>query len=103
MSQTLRLGFAGTPAFAATILEALLDLDHQIVRVLTQPDRPAGRGQRPQPTPVMALAQSRGLDVWSPRRLNDVSLDDAALDLLIVAAYGLILPLDHAWPYPREE
>ena len=100
MSQTLRLGFAGTPAFAATILEALLDLDHQIVRVLTQPDRPAGRGQRPQPTPVMALAQSRGLDVWSPRRLNDVSLDDAALDLLIVAAYGLILPR-HILDSPR--
>jgi len=100
VSQTLRLGFAGTPVFAAKILEALLDLDHEVVRVLTQPDRPAGRGQRPQASPVKTLAQSRGLDVRSPGRLDDVSLDDAALDLLIVAAYGLILPR-HILDSPR--
>jgi len=92
LESPLRLGFAGTPEFAATILRGLLDGDKRISLVLTQPDRPTGRGRKLAPSPVKRLAGENGIEVRDPPRLKGVSIDDATLDLLVVAAYGLILP-----------
>ena len=93
----LKLVFAGTPEFAAQHLKALLeDGRHDVIAVYTQPDRPAGRGKKPRPSPVKALAETAGLPVYQP--LNFKAQDDrdtlAALgaDLMVVVAYGLILP-----------
>ncbi len=100
----LRVGFAGTPEFAQVALAALLDAGHAVPLVLTQPDRPAGRGMKLQASPVKQLAQARGIAVHQPRslRLDGKYPEDAAqarsvleaarLDVLVVAAYGLILP-----------
>ena len=102
----LRVGFAGTPEFAAQALAAILAAGFEVPLVLTQPDRPAGRGMKLTPSPVKALAQQHGLPVAQPRslrldgkypeeaRLGQQALDTARLDVLVVAAYGLILP---AW------
>ena len=96
MSRSLNLIFAGTPQFAAKHLEALLQSRHNIAAVLTQPDRPAGRGKRLQSSPVKALALDANLTVLQPETLKQ---DDAAhsvralnADLMVVVAYGLILP-----------
>ncbi|MCJ7838472.1 MAG: methionyl-tRNA formyltransferase, partial [Burkholderiales bacterium] len=92
----MRLIFAGTPEFAARALAALHDARHEIVLVLTQPDRPAGRGLKLAPSAVKALAQERGLAVRQPGSLKDAEtlevLRTAGADLTVVAAYGLILP-----------
>ncbi|TRZ67830.1 MAG: methionyl-tRNA formyltransferase [Rhodocyclaceae bacterium] len=92
----MRLVFAGTPEFAALALQALLTAGHDVPLVLTQPDRPAGRGMQLLPSAVKRLAQERGLAVYQPERLKDPAsheaLRDAAADLMVVAAYGLILP-----------
>ncbi|HUO44166.1 MAG TPA: methionyl-tRNA formyltransferase [Burkholderiales bacterium] len=92
----MKLIFAGTPAFAATALEALLAAGHDIVLVLTRPDRPAGRGLAPQPGAVKQLALARGLPLAQPATLKDaaVELQLRAVDAeaMVVAAYGLILP-----------
>lgn len=92
----MRLIFAGTPEFAAVALQALLDAGHEIVLVLTQPDRPAGRGMKLKPSPVKALALSRGLPVAQPLTLKDPAEQDTlraiGAEVMIVAAYGLILP-----------
>ena len=88
-----RLAFAGTPAFAATILQRLLASEHELLRVVTQPDRPAKRGRRPQPSAVRVLAESARLEVLAPPRMGRreaVALADC--DWLLVAAYGLLLP-----------
>lgn len=90
MPDSLRIGFAGTPEFAATLLQGLLDAGYTPKLVLTQPDRPTGRGRKLKPSAVKALAASRDLPVETPTRLKDYRLPE--LDLLIVAAYGLILP-----------
>src|SRR5579864_3114387 len=86
----------GTPEFAATILAALVGAGHRLRAVYSQPPRPAGRGHRPQPSPVQALAEARGLPVRSPPSLRNAgeAAEFAALgaDAAIVAAYGLILP-----------
>ncbi len=86
----------GTPAFAATILAKLIDAGHRIVAVYTQPPRPAGRGQRPQPSPVQSLAAQHSLRVRCPAtlRLEAEQAAFAALgaDAAVVAAYGLMLP-----------
>lgn len=91
-----RLVFAGTPAFAVPTLQALLGAGYQIVAVYTQPDRPAGRGRRLQFGPVKAHALAANLPIHQPATLRDplVQAELAALapDLLVVAAYGLILP-----------
>jgi methionyl-tRNA formyltransferase len=91
-----RIGFAGTPEFAAIILRALLDHDADVTVVYTQPDRPSGRGRKLQPSAVKRVAIDHQLEVRQPATLRDerVSVDLAAcaLDVLIVAAYGLILP-----------
>jgi methionyl-tRNA formyltransferase len=101
VADALRVGFAGTPPFAATALGAILDAGHPVPLVLTQPDRPQGRGLRVSASAVKALALERGLTVLQPANLKG-KLDPIAamrIDVLIVAAYGLILPqamLD--WP-----
>ena len=92
MSGALRLGFAGTPDFAVRILERLIDSPHVVAAVFTQPDRPAGRRRRPTPSPVRVFAESRGIPVHTPRRIRDEVDRLRALDVLVVAAYGLILP-----------
>ncbi|WP_143891377.1 methionyl-tRNA formyltransferase [Tepidimonas alkaliphilus] len=100
----MRVAFAGTPAFAATALQAIAEAGWAPVLVLTQPDRPAGRGLKPQPSPVKQLAQAHGWALAQPRGLRldgrypeDAAAAQAALqaarpDVLVVAAYGLILP-----------
>jgi methionyl-tRNA formyltransferase len=103
----MRIVFAGTPAFAATALRALLSAPahcgYQLPLVLTQPDRPAGRGMKTTPSPVKTLALEHGLRVETPvtfSRKRDTAAAQAALaaladarpDVLVVAAYGLILP-----------
>ncbi len=93
---TLRLAFFGTPQFAATALRRLLDSPHPVVAVVTQPDRPRGRGQKLSFSPVKDLALERGLPVWQPERLKtpefQQALHDVHADLGVVAAYGKILP-----------
>jgi methionyl-tRNA formyltransferase len=95
----LRVAFAGTPPFAASALAAILDAGHEVVLVLTQPDRPQGRGLKLAPSAVKALAVEHGLTVLQPPTLKGLPPPTAGIDVLIVAAYGLILPqamLD--WP-----
>ncbi len=96
MSEPLKIIFAGTPEFAATALGALLTTSHRVVAVYTQPDRPAGRGRKLQPSPVKQLALDHGIEVRQPANLKDPA-DQAALagleaDLMVVVAYGLLLP-----------
>jgi methionyl-tRNA formyltransferase len=94
--QPLNIVFAGTPEFAAVALKALLASRHNIVAAYTQPDRPAGRGRKLTPSPVKALAQEHGVPVYQPLSLKDEAAQQelAALkpDVMIVAAYGLLLP-----------
>ncbi|MBP9956602.1 MAG: methionyl-tRNA formyltransferase [Pseudomonas sp.] len=96
MSQPLRIVFAGTPEFAAVHLQALLDAGLAPVAVYTQPDRPAGRGQKLMASPVKQLAVAHGIPVHQPATLRDAAaqaeLAALAPDLLVVVAYGLILP-----------
>ena len=91
-----RILFAGTPAFARASLEALVASGVRPAAVYTQPDRPAGRGRTLTMSPVKELALREGLDVRQPQTLKDPEAQAAmralAPDLLIVAAYGLILP-----------
>jgi len=101
---TLRVAFAGTPEFASTALAAIHAAGHAVPLVLTQPDRPAGRGMKLTPSPVKQLALDLGLNVAQPRSLRldgkfpdeaeagRAALADARPDVLVVAAYGLILP-----------
>ncbi|WP_313328242.1 methionyl-tRNA formyltransferase [Stutzerimonas balearica] len=92
----MRIVFAGTPEFAAQHLEALLQAGYQVVAVYTQPDRPAGRGQKLMPSPVKQLALQHGLPVMQPATLRDAEAQHALAalqpDLMVVVAYGLILP-----------
>ena len=100
----MRIAFAGTPDFAAAALQALLAAGHRVPLVLTQPDRPEGRGLKLQPSPVKALALQHGLALAQPRSLRldgkypadaqaaRVALQAANADVMVVAAYGLILP-----------
>ena len=88
----MNIGFAGTPEFAATILDALLVSKHDVVLVLTQPGRPAGRGRRIRPGPVQTLGQDRGIAVHDSTDLLGVESMLEPLDVLVVAAYGLLLP-----------
>ncbi len=100
----LRVAYAGTPEFAAVALRALLQAGYDVPLVLTQPDRPAGRGLREQPSAVKQLALRHGLELAQPfglrldgrfaddARRARAALEAAAPDVLVVAAYGLILP-----------
>jgi len=92
----LRVAFAGTPPFAARALAALVEAGHEIALVLTQPDRAAGRGLRVRPSAVSEWTEGRGLAIAKPGSLKEPgALDDlrgAAPQVMVVAAYGLILP-----------
>ncbi|MEW7988408.1 MAG: methionyl-tRNA formyltransferase [Candidatus Thiodiazotropha sp.] len=96
MSEPLKIVFAGTPAFAATALEALLTTHHQVMTVYTQPDRPAGRGRKVQLSPVKEMALAKGIEVRQPQTLKDENaqheLAGLNADLMVVVAYGLLLP-----------
>ena len=99
----MRVGFAGTPGFAALALETIIAAGFEVPLVLTQPDRPKGRGLKALPSPVKRLAVDRGLPVLQPDTLKTaaarVPLLAIPLDVLVVAAYGLILPPDVlSWP-----
>ncbi|KAJ1443946.1 10-formyltetrahydrofolate:L-methionyl-tRNA N-formyltransferase, partial [Ochromonadaceae sp. CCMP2298] len=95
-TQPLRIIFAGTPDFAARHLQALIQSEHQIVGVYSQPDRPAGRGKKLKASEVKALALEHNLPVFQPQSLkNDEALAELTslnADIMIVVAYGLILP-----------
>nr|WP_067289149.1 methionyl-tRNA formyltransferase [Marinobacterium profundum] len=96
MPEPLRIVFAGTPDFAAASLQALLETHHKVIAVYTQPDRPAGRGRKLTPSSVKKLALEQGIEVFQPLSLKDADAQQelAALkpDLMVVAAYGLLLP-----------
>lgn len=96
MVTSLRVAFLGTPAFALSTLERLHRSRHAVVVVVTQPDRPRGRGQQLLPSPVKAFAVEQGLPVLQPERVKDdaflSALEACDLDLAVVAAYGRILP-----------
>jgi methionyl-tRNA formyltransferase len=95
---TLRVVYFGTPSFAVPALESLLASRHRVVAVVTQPDRPRGRGHQVTAGPVKALAESRSLPVLQPEKIRSPELLDSlqgfAPDLAVVAAYGRILPDD---------
>jgi len=96
MVSPLKLGFAGSPDFAARVLQALLDGGYQPAIVFCQPDRPVGRGRKLTAGPVKVLADTLGIPVMQPESLRSdeavATLAEFRLDVLVVAAYGLILP-----------
>jgi methionyl-tRNA formyltransferase len=98
MTSPLNIVYAGTPEFAAVALAALLETPHRISAVYTQPDRPAGRGRKLKASPVKELALAHGIEVRQPESLKDAGEQArlAALepDVMIVAAYGLLLPAE---------
>ncbi len=100
----MKILFMGTPDFAARSLEYLVKSGMDIVGVISQPDRPKGRGHKLQPTDVKLEAQKHGLDVYQPETLKDGAisglLDAMRPDIIVVAAYGKILP-EYIINYPR--
>ncbi len=96
MSDSIRIVYAGTPDFSVLALSALIRSEHEMVAVYTQPDRPAGRGREPRPSPVKLIAKEHGIPVFQPESLKDLEaqqqLRELKPDLMIVTAYGLLLP-----------
>ncbi|MEO7273024.1 MAG: methionyl-tRNA formyltransferase [Vicinamibacterales bacterium] len=92
----LRIVYFGTPAFAVPTLQALIGSRHEVLAVVSQPDKPKGRGHHTAPTPTKAVAAAYGIPVWQPERLRDEAflrqVSDSRADLGVVAAYGRILP-----------
>jgi methionyl-tRNA formyltransferase len=92
----MKVAFGGTPEFARVALQAIIEAGFEVPLVLTQPDRPSGRGQKLQPSPVKQFALERGIPVYQPERLKDPATHEpiiaAAPDVMVIAAYGLILP-----------
>lgn len=92
----MRVIFAGTPEFAAQALQAIVAAGHDVALILTQPDRPAGRGMALQPSPVKKLALEKGIEVFQPVTLKDAEaqakIAAVGAAVMVVAAYGLILP-----------
>jgi methionyl-tRNA formyltransferase len=92
----MKVIFAGTPEFARAALAAILAAGHEVVLVLTQPDRPSGRGMKLTPSPVKQEAEEHGIAVFQPISLKDPAshepIKTANAELMVVAAYGLILP-----------
>ncbi len=92
----MNIVFAGTPEFSVPVLQALLDSEHSVTAVYTQPDRPAGRGRQLRASPVKARALEHSIPVLQPRSLKSAedqqALAELAPDLMVVVAYGLILP-----------
>jgi methionyl-tRNA formyltransferase len=97
----MRVAFAGTPDFAATILRGLTASRHEVGLVISQPDRRKGRGRKATVTPVSALAQSEGLPLAQPARIGEVADRIAANDALVVAAFGQILRPDTLYASPH--
>ena len=93
----MRIAFMGTPDFAVPTLDALVEAGHEVVAVYSQPPRPAGRGKVLRPSPVHARAEALGIEVRTPLSLRDAEAQAAFaalnLDVAVVAAYGLILPV----------
>lgn len=93
---SLRIIFAGTPEFSVPTLEALINSEHEVVAVYTQPDRPRGRGKKMQFTPIKEVAVTHDIPVYQPLSLRNAEAQEALkalnADLMIVVAYGLILP-----------
>lgn len=101
---SLSVVFAGTPEFAEQALQAIIAAGHEVPLVLTQPDRPSGRGMQLRPSPVKQAAEAAGIAVAQPEGLRldgryaeqasavQQQLQDLAPDVMVVAAYGLILP-----------
>ncbi|MFN4179953.1 MAG: methionyl-tRNA formyltransferase, partial [Armatimonadota bacterium] len=91
----MRVVFLGTPEFAVPSLQAIVNSEHEVVLVVTQPDKPAGRGLKLTPPPVKIAAQKLGLTVFQPEKLNDPEslkvIAEAHPDVLVVVAYGRIL------------
>jgi methionyl-tRNA formyltransferase len=96
VAEKLRIVFAGTPEFSVPVLQALIDAGQELVAVYTQPDRPAGRGREPRPSPVKQFALEHGLTIFQPVSLkheaDQQQLQALKPDLMIVVAYGLLLP-----------
>lgn len=96
MTESYRIVFAGTPDFSVPPLRALLASPHQVVGVYTQPDRPSGRGRKLAQSPVKEVAVDAGIEVFQPPNFKDPAAIDALVrleaDLMIVVAYGLLLP-----------
>ena len=96
MQKKARIIFAGSPEFAVPTLEALLASGHQVVAVLTQPDRPSGRGRKLQPGPVKVAALAADLPVLQPATMREPGVQERlrefAPDLMVVVAYGMLLP-----------
>lgn len=92
----LNIIFAGTPDFAATHLQALLNSEHNVIAVYTRPDKPAGRGKKLQASPVKQLAEAHHIPVYQPKSLRkeeaQAELQALNADVMVVVAYGLILP-----------
>lgn len=92
----MKIIFAGTPDFAASALKALIAAGHEVVLTLTQPDRPSGRGLKLTASPVKVVAEQHGIPLWQPEKLRapeqQAPVAAAQADVMIVAAYGLILP-----------
>ena len=92
----MRIVFMGTPDFAVPSLKSLIDAGHQVVGVFTQPDKPKNRGMKLQPTPVKVVAQEHDIPVFQPNSLKEQivleTLTELAPELIVVAAYGKILP-----------
>lgn len=93
---SMKIIFAGTPDFSATVLKALIAAGHEIVLALTQPDRPSGRGMKLTPSPVKTVAEQYNIPVWQPEKLREIEqqapIAKAQAEVMVVVAYGLILP-----------
>ncbi|MBQ7384660.1 MAG: methionyl-tRNA formyltransferase, partial [Clostridia bacterium] len=100
----MKILFMGTPDFAVFSLDALCRAGYDIAGVITQPDKPKGRGYTLTPPPVKVYAEERGIPVWQPQTLKDESfiqlLDGIAPELIVVVAYGKILP-ESVIRYPK--
>ena len=94
----MKIVFMGTPEFAVPSLMALVEAGHEICGVFTQPDKPRNRGMKLQPTPVKEYALTQGIPVFQPLKMRDGEalsiLKGLAPELIVVAAYGKILPVD---------
>lgn len=92
----MKIVFMGTPDFAVTTLQALIESGHEVIAAVSQPDKPFGRKAELRPTPVKAAAEAAGIPVLQPRRLRDPEftekLEQLAPDVIVVAAYGKIIP-----------
>ena len=96
----MKLAFAGTPAFAATILRGLIASEHEVGIVISQPDRRRGRGRKLSTTPVAELALSADLPLRQPARIGEIAGEISTQDALVVAAYGQILRPDTLYAAP---